>query len=426
INQFLVWDASSAQWLRQARVLAVLVGTLPRCPRQNRCLYLPCALTAEQAAVAAEELQSDIRFSCQTACPDHPADSATIAEYARQREQNYSEATEVLLARRRLRMTPHAAKIAAGRAVKRRRQEQKMEHQTGSNKLKEQKTEVEAKQQTVSKMEVKESHKLLETKPEVEGNQMLGVEAKPEVEGNQMLGVEAKPEVEGNQLLGVEAKPEVEENQMLGVEAKPEVEENQTAIEELEVDLEAEALAEGLPTLDRVPIHLPTRTPDSWLRRGELLPHDCGAAPSSPPETARNRLRLNVWRQLWRLGYYLTSGAANFGADFLLYQGEPLRYHATHLVLCCPSGSLPPPRSLTCHLRVANDAKKLLLIALPVDNGAGVAFRVFAWRRGEAVELELGSEQERDALDAMEAAAAAAATDGRLNEMDCDDEEEDL
>jgi len=39
---------------------------------------------------------------------------------------------------------------------------------------------------------------------------------------------------------------------------------------------------------------------------------------------------------LWRRGFFLTDGS-KFGADFLAYPGDPIRYHAQNIVLCLES-----------------------------------------------------------------------------------------
>ena len=39
---------------------------------------------------------------------------------------------------------------------------------------------------------------------------------------------------------------------------------------------------------------------------------------------------------LWRRGFFLTDGS-KFGADFLAYPGDPIRYHAQNIVVCLDS-----------------------------------------------------------------------------------------
>ncbi|XP_044269419.1 probable tRNA-splicing endonuclease subunit sen34 isoform X2 [Tribolium madens] len=46
-----------------------------------------------------------------------------------------------------------------------------------------------------------------------------------------------------------------------------------------------------------------------------------------------NELKYNVFRDLWEQGYYITTGV-KFGADFLVYLGDPIAYHAIFIVHC--------------------------------------------------------------------------------------------
>ena len=45
------------------------------------------------------------------------------------------------------------------------------------------------------------------------------------------------------------------------------------------------------------------------------------------PRTQDDRLRLDIFRDLWRRGHYMTVGV-KFGGDYLVYAGDPSRYHS--------------------------------------------------------------------------------------------------
>ncbi|KAI8037773.1 hypothetical protein M5D96_009274 [Drosophila gunungcola] len=45
-----------------------------------------------------------------------------------------------------------------------------------------------------------------------------------------------------------------------------------------------------------------------------------------------NSLKYRIFKDLWMRGNFVTSGDA-FGADFLVYPGDPLIYHASHIVI---------------------------------------------------------------------------------------------
>jgi tRNA-splicing endonuclease subunit Sen34 len=44
-------------------------------------------------------------------------------------------------------------------------------------------------------------------------------------------------------------------------------------------------------------------------------------------------LKYSIYRDLWEKGYYITTGH-KFGADFLVYLGDPIAYHAIFVVHC--------------------------------------------------------------------------------------------
>ncbi|CAK1586202.1 unnamed protein product [Parnassius mnemosyne] len=45
------------------------------------------------------------------------------------------------------------------------------------------------------------------------------------------------------------------------------------------------------------------------------------------------KIRYNIFKDLWTKGYYITTGS-KFGSDYLLYPGDPVRFHATYMVRC--------------------------------------------------------------------------------------------
>ncbi len=68
--------------------------------------------------------------------------------------------------------------------------------------------------------------------------------------------------------------------------------------------------------------------------------------------------------------YQLTSGS-KFGADYLLYIGDPSTCHAAACVRILQPGTPPDPILLAAAVRSAFGARKLLLLAT-VDDSTGV------------------------------------------------------
>ncbi|KAH1180964.1 hypothetical protein KIL84_001898 [Mauremys mutica] len=87
--------------------------------------------------------------------------------------------------------------------------------------------------------------------------------------------------------------------------------------------------------------------------------------------------RYRVFRELWGRGYYL-SGGSKFGGDFLVYPGDPLRFHAHYIALCCPPGAPLPLHALVAATRLGTSVKKTLLLCSPGAGGA-LAFTSLQW-----------------------------------------------
>ena len=72
-------------------------------------------------------------------------------------------------------------------------------------------------------------------------------------------------------------------------------------------------------------------------------------------------LKYLVFRDLWRRGKFVTCGDA-FGADFLLYPGDPLIYHASHIVILLNSSKIKPLDMIT-KVRLSVTVNKLCVFA---------------------------------------------------------------
>nr|XP_020859359.1 LOW QUALITY PROTEIN: tRNA-splicing endonuclease subunit Sen34 [Phascolarctos cinereus] len=90
-----------------------------------------------------------------------------------------------------------------------------------------------------------------------------------------------------------------------------------------------------------------------------------------------HELRYQVYKDLWERGYFLTSGG-KFGGDFLVYPGDPLRFHAHFVAQCCaPGDSLPLP-DLVSAGRLGTNVRKTLLLCSPQPDGS-VAYTSLQW-----------------------------------------------
>uniref|UniRef100_A0A5K3EY11 tRNA-intron lyase n=1 Tax=Mesocestoides corti TaxID=53468 RepID=A0A5K3EY11_MESCO len=129
-----------------------------------------------------------------------------------------------------------------------------------------------------------------------------------------------------------------------------------------------------------IPIHRPRPTPQEWKRNGEhryLIPPEEACAsvekvaqwllsltPNSGPVTIESAvLRCKVFQSLWSKGFYITCSAAKLGGNFLVYQGDPLFHHASHIVTVLTPHSRISLSRLSASLRIANSVRKVLVLA---------------------------------------------------------------
>uniref|UniRef100_UPI00358E31D6 tRNA-splicing endonuclease subunit Sen34 n=1 Tax=Myxine glutinosa TaxID=7769 RepID=UPI00358E31D6 len=82
----------------------------------------------------------------------------------------------------------------------------------------------------------------------------------------------------------------------------------------------------------------------------------------------REDLRYKVFRDTWSRGFYLTTGG-KFGGDFLLYPGDPLRYHAHYIAMVVPESEKLSLTDLVAAGRLGTTVRKTLLLCSSSEDG---------------------------------------------------------
>jgi len=81
------------------------------------------------------------------------------------------------------------------------------------------------------------------------------------------------------------------------------------------------------------------------------------------PPGKMEKCRLLAFRKLWKENYFIGEGS-KFGGDFLVYLGDPVRYHAKYIVICQGrNAGVPRPQDLVSKSRLGNQVCKTVLIA---------------------------------------------------------------
>lgn len=143
-----------------------------------------------------------------------------------------------------------------------------------------------------------------------------------------------------------------------------------------------------------VPQHLPRATPEQWERADEvsLIPlpvevkshgliailkwtvgimksHKSQSASEAFPQSSicnldvRQLIRCLVFADLWSKGVFITTSSIKMGGDFLVYPGDPLIYHASHVVLTALPEEPLSARQLAACMRLTNSVRKSLVLA---------------------------------------------------------------
>ncbi|KAL4647050.1 hypothetical protein GN956_G8421 [Arapaima gigas] len=95
------------------------------------------------------------------------------------------------------------------------------------------------------------------------------------------------------------------------------------------------------------------------------------------PKDEKFEIRFRVFRDLRKQGFYLTSGG-KFGGDYLVYPGDPLRFHAHFIALCVGMETAMPLCDLLALSRLGVNVKKTILLCSP-DSGGTVAYTSLQW-----------------------------------------------
>ncbi|XP_030622822.1 tRNA-splicing endonuclease subunit Sen34 [Chanos chanos] len=82
------------------------------------------------------------------------------------------------------------------------------------------------------------------------------------------------------------------------------------------------------------------------------------------PQDARSQMRFGVFRDLRRRGFYLSS-AGKFGGDYLVYPGDPLRFHAHFIAVCVSMDAQMQLYDILSIARLGSNVKKTVLLCSP-------------------------------------------------------------
>ncbi|BFZ21343.1 hypothetical protein BsWGS_24382 [Bradybaena similaris] len=95
------------------------------------------------------------------------------------------------------------------------------------------------------------------------------------------------------------------------------------------------------------------------------------------PSTEKEVLRYHVFKDLWEKGFFLTSGV-KFGGDFLVYPGDPSRFHSHYIAICKSQAELMPSLDIITYGRQASNVRKTALLCA-LDRNKKVFYMSLQW-----------------------------------------------
>ncbi|PNF37704.1 tRNA-splicing endonuclease subunit Sen34 [Cryptotermes secundus] len=116
-----------------------------------------------------------------------------------------------------------------------------------------------------------------------------------------------------------------------------------------------------------------TFTASVWLYEEDATPVEW-----QYPVTSTETLRYKTFKDLWEKGYYITGGQ-KFGADFLVYPGDPIKFHAQFLVVCTDSNEALPATDLVALGRLGTSVRKTVVLSSLSDDGNTVLYQSLKW-----------------------------------------------
>lgn len=387
------WDVDDVIKMRsQYRIVGSLIGSLPRKPRQNNAFSLPLLLSREETTLLLDKGFARI-FYMPGNLPK-PSDEL-VGKFNELRNESVIEQNEQFKKMQEEKRKELADVIADGKKRKREKlassaaknlQDQSNENQFNftCNEINVVERNDEEKEKSKRKSgEVTVDHKdtnlAKKLKREELNNESFEAKETSEKKDliqsndccNKISNENVKESFEGSCSKSI--TKEANETNLTNANADQGNHGNKLVNETgLQTTNDSDTTAKGLNSVCDmgVLVHIPTVMP-------QLLP-SFQLADWTYPQTSCEKLRYQVFVDLWEKGYYLTSGI-NFGGDFLAYPGDPIRYHSFFIVIIVPWGKKITPFEIISAGRLGASVKKTALLCSVSDKTGQVIYTSVKW-----------------------------------------------
>ena len=383
------WDVDDVIKMRsQYRIVGSLIGSLPRKPRQNNAFSLPLLLSREETTLLLAKGFARIFYMPRNL--PKPSDGL-VGKFNELRNESVIKQNEQFKKMQEEKRKELADVIADGKKRKREKlasssakksQDQRNENQFNftcneSNVFERNDEEKEKSQRKSGEVTVDHEDTNLAKKLKSEESNNESFEAKETSEKRDLIqsndyckkirNENVKESFEGSCVKSItkEANETIPTNAN-AVQGKLV---NETG---LQTTNDSDTSTKGLNSVCDmgIVIHIPTVMPQRLL--------SFKLADWTYPQTSCEKLRYQVFVDLWEKGYYLTSGV-NFGGDFLAYPGDPIRYHSFFIVIIVPWGKKITPFEIISAGRLGASVKKTALLCSVNDETSQVIYTSVKW-----------------------------------------------
>ncbi|GFR24325.1 tRNA-splicing endonuclease subunit Sen34 [Trichonephila clavata] len=355
-----VWNAEDACTLRKKyRIVGSLVGSYPIKPFQIETKWLPLQLMPEETKLLVEKGIAQL-----ISIPDKITDSNLIESFYLKRDQICAEQVSVLKENRKQQILEKADQIYEG---KKRKYLQNLEKSKKTPKLSE-----------VSNVSTENSSELKTSFPEE--NSSGKDNSNSSVECRESLERLASKNLLGNEKCDSESSSQAQDSGFInidkseGLASKDSVETGSKTCgsDLINIDKDAIIAAELAKVTDVNKEFCMVQFFTESLCKQETTSVNLNF-----PSSEKEKLRYAVYKDLWEKNYYITAGV-KFGGDFLVYEGDPLKYHALFIIVCLTHGQRFQGYDLIVYGRLGHQVKKTVALA-SWDADGGVDYISLSW-----------------------------------------------
>ena len=349
-NQIFVWDKEDVMTLRRKyRIVGSLVGSLPSKPRQNLVFCLPLVLQPEETRLLLDKNIARIVESTTT----RPSEE-TVLKFQQERKASIQEQMERLEEIKQQKLADFAEIIEEGREnVNKKR---KLLWQGCSRKV----PRIESEQRK-SGMESSLEHVTVTDGAEKASSDIHNTKGIDQMAAN----IYKSPQDIHKSMKSADSSPpnkELKNTDTVLEDVDGFTQENSKDISTSSTENSNQAIVQ-----DSTLVCINTKS--DILKTKDVN--------WKFPETESEEARHKVFSDLWERGYFITNGS-KFGGDYLVYPGDPLRFHSHFIVKILPLGERLSGLDLVSIGRLGSTVKKTTVLA-SVDLSGNVVYTSVQW-----------------------------------------------